>query len=92
METIPNGTKVYVDASNGVYTGTILSSGTQGCVLFYKIQLIDTTAWPDEISQGVIIVHYSQVRYIIQTVSQLPPMHGFTNIKNLITSQPNLIT
>ena len=90
MNVFPDGTKVYVDASNGAYVGTIIASGTQATIWYCKVKLDDKTGWPDEISDDVVIVIAEQIRSIINMSNQLPPLHGFTNMQNLINSQPTI--
>lgn len=90
MNVFPDGTKVYVDASNGAYMGTILASGTQATIWYCKVKLDDKTGWPDEISDDVVIVLAERVRAIIDMPNQLLPMSGFTNMQNLINSQPTI--
>jgi len=91
MNVFPNGTKVYVDASNGAYMGTILASGTQATLWYYQVKLDDKTGWPDEISEDVVVVPEAKVRAIIDMPNQLLPMSGFTNMQTLLASQPSLL-
>jgi hypothetical protein len=90
MQIIPNGTKVYVDASNGAYPGTVLASGTQATLLFYQVQLDDVTGWPDEISEDLVVVPEARVRTIVGPGEQLLPLHGFTSMQTVIASQPTM--
>jgi len=91
MNVFPDGTKVYVDASNGAYVGTILASGTQATLWYYQVKLDDKTGWPDEISEDVVVVPEAKVRAIIDMPNQLLPMSGFTNMQTLLASQPSLL-
>jgi hypothetical protein len=70
MTPIPNGTKVYIDTTEGTFHGTVIAGGSQSQVWVYSVLLDNPELWPGiKPGETMVIVPYTSIRVDVEALT-----------------------
>ena len=85
MTPIADGTKVYIDTTEGTFRGTVVNSGSQSQVLVYNVLLDNPNLWPGiKPGQTMVVVPSTSIRVDVEALTGTPAQAQSTTTPKFI--------